>query len=90
MAAVGHAKCLNDKCGQQVVVTASKGGGRNWTCKICELSAYTKPGTDAQRDLDARIVKLKADPPPPEPPKPGKEKETPPPAKPAAKYPGYG
>jgi hypothetical protein len=57
MAAIGTGKCLNAKCGQQVAVIPTKGGGRNWSCRHCGLSVYCRGDSDAKNDLDALMVK---------------------------------
>lgn len=66
MAKVGTVLCLS--CGEQIPVKGTAGGGLSVCCPWCELSAYAKSGTDAERRIRARMKTDAA--PEPEPAKP--------------------
>ena len=52
--AIGKIKCLS--CGDSMPAMQSDTGTIDLSCKMCGLSAYAKPGTDAHRAALARIT----------------------------------
>lgn len=53
MPAIGTAPCLG--CGREIAIRVNANGAQNWSCPHCDLSAYAKKGTEAQRRLEAKI-----------------------------------
>lgn len=71
MPAIGTAACL--ACTREVVVQENANGTHNWNCRHCDMSAWCKKGTEAQRMLEKKIKRYQVDPPPAPPKKPGED-----------------
>jgi hypothetical protein len=75
---IGTGKCLNPKCGREVVVMETSGGAVNWSCRYCGLTSYAKKVTDANANLRELMTPAAPAAPPASPPaEPKKEKKLP-------------